>query len=184
MYSCIPVVCLSTCWFLVYQLCSCLPVVFLSTCWVLVYLLGACLPVQGPSAAPFCARCLMQGCVNFAAASQRFLVGGRSLAGHGPAVASQMASVPKSAAFRKIGLAPRPANFRNLVANVAGQFLGQFSGPIFRQARKRPIFRQPPGPIFSQADFSANSPGQFLTRPIFRPTPRSNFFLLESGQFL
>ena len=58
----------------------------------------------------------------------------------------------EEADFRRIGLAPRPANFRNLAGNLAVQF----SGPIFLPVQ---FFARP---IFHQSNFPARSPVQFF----------------------
>ena len=58
----------------------------------------------------------------------------------------------EEADLRRIGLAPRPANFRNLTENLAVQF----SGPIFSPVQ---FFTRP---IFHQSNLSASSPVQFF----------------------
>ena len=62
----------------------------------------------------------------------------------------------EEADFRRIGLAPRQANFQNLPENLAVQFSG---------------------PNFLAVQFS---PGQFFSSPIFRPVLQSIFFLFDS----
>ena len=70
--------------------------------------LRVCL-VPEPQPVPVCATGLMQGSVNFAAVSHRFLVRGRSLAGHGLAMASDFC--PKIGRLSKNWPGPAPGQF-------------------------------------------------------------------------
>ena len=108
--------------------------------------------VPEPQPVPFCATGLMQGSVNSAAVSHRFLVRGRSLAGHGLAMASDFC--PKIGRLSKNWPSPARGQFRGIWSETwQSNFLVQFLGRKIGLFLSVQFFGPRPSPIFHRADF-------------------------------